>query len=88
VAFYQIKEKVAEKDGTGRFGTWIYPANMTMIEAGTEYAMAYAKGETDKFNQDVVLEKLKGIVGNSVEVRPIDDSKPNFLLIFMESQVF
>lgn len=84
----QIKEKVAEKDGTGRFGTWIYPANMTMIEAGTEYAMAYAKGETDKFNQDVVLEKLKGIVGNSVEVRPIDDSKPNFLLIFMESQVF
>ena len=84
----QIKEKIAEKNGTGRFGTWVYPANMTMIEAGVEYAIAYGKGETDKFNEEVMLEKLKQIVGNSVEVRPIDDNKTNFLLIFMDSQVF
>ncbi len=84
----QIKEKIAEKNGTGRFGTWKYPANMTMIEAGVEYAIAYGKGETDKFNEKVLLEKLKKVVGDSVEVRPIDNNKPNFLLIFMDSQIF
>ena len=84
----QIKEKVAEKNGTGRFGTWKYPANMTMIEAGVEYAIAYGRGETDKFNEEVLLKKLKAIVGDSVEVRPIDNDKPNFLLIFMDSQIF
>ncbi len=32
----QIRDKVAEKDGTGRFGTWKTSANVAMIEAGVQ----------------------------------------------------
>lgn len=31
--------KIAEKGGTGRFATWLRPANPTMIEAGVEYGI-------------------------------------------------
>lgn len=84
----EIKNKVAEKDGTGRFGTWKYPANMTWVEAGAEYAIKYAKGEVEKFDEDAMLSILQDIAGDSVEIRPIDDDKENFLLIIMESQIF
>jgi hypothetical protein len=84
----QIKEKIAEKGGTGRFGTWKFPANMTMIQAGTEYAIAYAKGEIEKFDKDAMLTKLQDTVGGNVEIRPIDEDKENFLLFIMDSQIF
>lgn len=84
----EITKNIAEKDGTGKFGTWKYPANMTMIEAGTKYAIQYAKGEIEKFDEDAMLSALKSIVGDDVEVRPIDDDKENFLLFIMESQIF
>lgn len=84
----EIKVKVGEKDGTGRFGTWKYPANMTWIEAGAEYAIRYAKGEIDKFDVDAMAEALKEVVGDSVEMEPIDSRLENFFMIVMESQIF
>lgn len=84
----EISKSIAEKDGTGRFGTWKYPANMTMIEAGTKYAIEYAEGKIEKFDEDAMLSVLKDIVGDDVEIRPIDDDKENFLLLIMESQIF
>ncbi len=84
----EITKKIAEKDGTGRFGTWSHPANMTMIEAGTKYAVSYAKDEVEKFDEDAMLSILKDIVGDNVEIRPIDDDKENFLLLIMDSQIF
>ena len=44
----QIKAKIAEKGGTGRFSTWPIPVNMLFVEAGVEYAMAYCEGKTEK----------------------------------------
>ncbi len=53
----QIKVKLAEKDGTGRFSTWPVPVNMMFVEAGAEYAKAYLEGKfTDKVDP-VQLEK-------------------------------
>ena len=84
----QISEKVAEKGGTGRFGTWTYSANMAMIDAGAEYAMAYCKGEIEKLDEEFMLEELKKIAGDDVEIRPIDDDNENFLLFILGSQIF
>ena len=84
----QISEKIAEKGGTGRFGTWTYSANMAMIDAGFEYAMAYCKGEIEKLDEEFMLEKLKEVAGDNVLLKPIDDDKENFLLFVFGSQVF
>ncbi len=43
------KEAIAEAGGEGRFSTWPVPVNMMFVEAGADYAAAFAKGEiTDK----------------------------------------
>lgn len=52
----EIKTKVAEGNGTGRFSTWPVPINMMFIEAGVEYAKAWIEGET---NGRVDKEKLQ-----------------------------
>lgn len=43
-----IAEKINEGGGSGRFGTWVRPANATMIEAGAEFAKKYAEGEVER----------------------------------------
>ncbi|SHJ74956.1 Protein of unknown function [Geosporobacter subterraneus DSM 17957] len=54
----QIKTKLAEKGGTGRFSTWPVPINMMFVEAGAEYAKAYLEGKfTDKVDA-AQLEKI------------------------------
>lgn len=54
----QIKAKLAEKGGTGRFSTWPVPVNMMFVEAGAEYAKAYLEGKfTDKVDP-AQLEKI------------------------------
>lgn len=52
----EIKTKVAEGNGTGRFSTWPVPINMMFIEAGVEYARAWIEGKT---NGRVDKEKLQ-----------------------------
>lgn len=52
-----IKEKVAEKNGTGRFSTWETPVNMTIIESAVEYAIKYCNGETNGKNDPVALQE-------------------------------
>src|SRR5699024_2674314 len=63
----QIKEKIAEKDGTGRFGTWNRPANVAIIEAGVEYAKAVLDGEIEKFDKDAMLEFMKDVTDDKEE---------------------
>lgn len=50
-----ISEKIAEKNGTGRFSTWEIPVNMTMIEASVEYAIQYCEGNTNGKNDSEAL---------------------------------
>ena len=54
----QIKAKVAEKGGTGRFSTWPVPINMMFVEAGVEYAKGYLEGTITSKND---VEALKNI---------------------------
>ena len=50
-----IGEKVAEGENTGRMSTWALPVNMLMVEAGTEYAIKFCKGETTGAFDDAAL---------------------------------
>jgi len=52
-----ITDAVAEKGNTGRMSTWALPVNMLMVEAGAEYAIAYAKGEITVAFDDAALRK-------------------------------
>ncbi|MGL5438853.1 MAG: DUF3798 domain-containing protein [Filifactoraceae bacterium] len=42
----QIKAKMSEKGGTGRFSTWAVPVNMMFVEGGVKYAMQVVEGKT------------------------------------------
>ena len=97
----QIAEKVAEKGGTGRFGTWNRPANVAMIEAGVEYAIAFAKGELSSFDEEAIKSYMKQVTDdkdNEVEFstfeildedgNPDPDYNGNFLLFVLGSQIF
>ncbi|KYO64358.1 DUF3798 domain-containing protein [Thermovenabulum gondwanense] len=71
----QIKAKIAEKGGTGRFSTWPIPAGMLMAAAAVEYAKLYAEGKLKDKNDPEALKKCfeevsKGAkidIGNYVE---------------------
>jgi hypothetical protein len=61
----EIKKKVAEKGGTGRFSTWPVPVNMLFVEAGFEYAKAYLEGQTSGKVDQAKLEEIFGKVAGS-----------------------
>lgn len=68
----QIKAKIAEKNGTGRFSTWPVPVNMTMIEAGVEYAKDWAEGKfPEKNNKAMLMKKLSEVAGTKIEVQTL-----------------
>lgn len=66
-----ISEKIAKQGGTGRFSTWDFPVNMTIIEASVEYAIQYCEGNTNGKNDKEALaaafDKITG--GKNLEIR-------------------
>jgi hypothetical protein len=60
----QIKAKVAAMGAAGRVATWPVPVNMMYVEAGTRYAIAFLKGETngraDKAKLQAIMEEVAG----------------------------
>lgn len=87
----QISAKIAEKGGTGRFGTWNRPANVAIIEAGVEYAIAFAKGEIQRFDKDAMVKYMKQVTNDKkgeVQFTELNDENPNFLLFVLGSQIF
>lgn len=61
----QIKTKVAEKGGTGKFSTWPVPVNMMFVEGGVEYAKAFLEGKTngkvDKAKLEEIFKTMTGM---------------------------
>lgn len=82
----QIKTKLAEKGGTGRFSTWPIPVNMLFVEAGVEYAMAYCEGKTEKSeatndgkNDGKMLKEIMDkIVGSPVTLSTYEEKGTKF----------
>lgn len=86
----QISAKIAEKGGTGRFGTWSKPANVAMIEAGVEYSKAFIEGKIDRLDVDAMLGFMKEATNdteNDVKLEQFEDFE-NFILFVLGSQIF
>ncbi|MDR7869274.1 MAG: DUF3798 domain-containing protein [Tissierellaceae bacterium] len=86
----QIALKVAEKGGTGRFGTWQIPANPAMIEAGVAYGIEYAQGNIDKNDPDAMISVFEGVAeekGVQANFSVLDGTE-NYLLFTISSQIF
>lgn len=79
----QIKTKVAEGGNSGRMSTWGVPVNMLMVEAGVEYAMAYAEGKTNgRVDETVLFEKMNAVAPCTISKYKDDAGEiPNFYLI-------
>lgn len=87
----QISAKIAEKGGTNKFGTWNRPANVAIIEAGVEYAKAYAEGKIQKFDKDAMFKFMKEATNdknNEVKFSVLNENTPNFILFILGSQKF
>ena len=78
-----------EHDSVNRFSTWSLPVNMSMINAGFEYACAYAEGKTNgKVDMDVLNQCFESATGAPIDLGQYVDASgteyPNYLLIALE----
>ena len=78
-----------EHDAVNRFSTWSLPVNMSMINAGFEYAQAYAEGKTNgKLDMDVLNKCFAEACGGEIELGTYVDANNveynNYLLIALE----
>ncbi|RKD27301.1 Protein of unknown function [Caminicella sporogenes DSM 14501] len=87
-AIEQIKAKIAEKGGTGRFSTWPVPVAMMFIEAGAEYAKAYIEGKTNgKLDVDVIKDKFKEYAKTDISLTPLEENGnkyDNYLMVLLD----
>ena len=86
----EIKRVLEEKGVSGRFATWVTSANVSMINAGVEYAKEFAEGKIERQDTDAAIRIMKEVVG--IEQDKIVFSSfpghPNFLLFVLGSQRF
>ena len=78
-----------EHDAVNRFSTWSLPVNMSMINAGYEYACAYAEGKTNgKVDMDVLNKCFTEATGGEIELGAYVDATgktyDNYLLIALD----
>jgi len=88
-AIKNLANYLNEHDATSRFSTWSLPVNMSMINAGYEYACAYAEGKTNgKVDMDVLNQCFANAAGGEIELGTYVDASgneyPNYLLIALE----
>lgn len=88
----EIKRVAAEKGMTGRLGTWVMPANVSMIYAGVEYSMEFLDGKiTERFDPEAAQRILREVVetdADKIVLKPLRDDLPNYLLFVLSSQKF
>ena len=88
-AIKNLANYLNEHDAVNRFSTWSLPVNMSMINAGFEYAVAYAEGNTNgKVDMDVLNKCFANAAGGEIELGTYVDASgneyPNYLLIALE----
>lgn len=77
----QIKEKIAEKGGTGRFSTWPVPVNMMFVEGAVEYARGYCDGQISGVDKDALRKIFSDIAGMEIKMSTLQGYDNYFLVI-------
>ncbi len=86
----EIRTKVAEKGGEGRFGTWSRPANVAIIESGVEYSKDFIEGDIERLDVDRMLEHMKEATKDTNDEVLFEqyEGHENFILFVLGSEVF
>ena len=78
-------------DGQAHIGPWGVSVNMTMIEAGFNYARKWVEGEiTERCDKEALLAEMKAIGGESMEISNYSDDNgtlDNFFLVNCTSYI-
>lgn len=78
----QIKAKIAEKGGTGRFSTWPVPFSMMSTAAAVEYVKGYLEGTiTNKVDLEALKKCYQEASGGYDLEFSTYDNKDNFVLV-------
>ncbi|WFD11341.1 DUF3798 domain-containing protein [Tepidibacter hydrothermalis] len=90
----EIKSKIAEKGGTGRFSTWPVPVNMMFVESGVEYAKTFLEGNTNgKVDKAKIEEIFKNVSGMEMKLTTFTNESTgntfdNFFMILSDYITF
>jgi predicted small lipoprotein YifL len=85
----QIKAKIAEKGGTGRFSTWPVPFSMMSTAAAVDYAVQYAEGKITSKNDQKALEECYKTASGGYEIKfATYDNQANFYLMLCDYITF
>jgi len=85
----QIKAKIAEKGGTGRFSTWPVPFSMMSTAAAVDYAMQYAEGTITSKNDSAKLQECYKNASGGYEIKfSTYDNQDNFYLMLCDYITF
>ena len=79
-----ISEKIAEKEMTGRFGSWEVSMHIVMIEALVELAKANVHGKAELTDLGVIKGMLEELGDVNVELGPFADHD-NFVMVIAEN---
>ena len=81
----QIKTKIAEKNGTGRFSTWPVPFSMMSTAAAVDYALQYAEGKITNKNDAEALKAAYKAASGGYEIEFSNyDNQENFYLLLCD----
>ncbi len=88
-AIKNLANYLNEHNAVNRFSTWSLPVNMSMINAGFEYACLYAEGKTDgKVDVAVLQQCYSEAAGSDIEFTKYVDASgnayDNYLLIALD----
>lgn len=85
----QIKAKLAEKNGNGRFSTWPVAFSMMSTAAAVEYAKMYGEGTITVKNDPAALKKCYEKAAGDYELTITNyDNKDNFYLVLCDYLTF
>ena len=85
----QIKAKIAEKGGTGRFSTWPVPFSMMSTAAAVDYAMQYAEGTVTSKNDSAKLQEAYKNASGGYDIKfATYDNQDNFYLMLCDYITF
>ncbi|WP_372997208.1 DUF3798 domain-containing protein [Lutispora sp.] len=85
----QIKAKIAEKGGTGRFSTWPVPFSMMSTAAAVEYVKGYIEGTiTNKIDVEALKKCYQEASGGFDLEFSNYDNKDNFILVLSDYITF
>ncbi len=85
----QIKAKIAEKGGTGRFSTWPVPFSMMSTAAAVDYAMQYAEGTITSKNDAAKLQECYKNASGGYDIKfATYDNQDNFYLMLCDYITF